>query len=140
MAMESQGVALYWSTSTSKSTSSTAAVGEVASFSGPTGSAAVIDVTHLGSTAKEKLMGLPDEGNLTMEVHLVATDSGQTNLRTDRASRTLRKACIELNDASSYYIEFDAYCSGFSVGGSVDDKLSASITLEIANAVTWSTG
>lgn len=139
MAMESQGVALYWSTSTSKSTSSTAAVGEVASFSGPTGSAAVIDVTHLGSTAKEKMMGLPDEGNLTMEVHLVATDSGQTNLRTDRASRTLRKACIELNDDSSYYLEFDAYCSGFSVGGSVDDKLSASITLEIANAVTWST-
>jgi hypothetical protein len=57
MAMESQGVSVYFSTSSANSTAAAALVEQVVSFNGPSGSAGVIDVTHLGSTAKEKLIG-----------------------------------------------------------------------------------
>ena len=138
MSIESQGVKLFWSASTSYSTAQQ--VGEVRSFNGPTGSANVIDITHLGSTAKEKLIGLRDEGQLSMDVNLNTSDAAQTALRADRASRALRKAAIKLTDASTSTLVFDAYCSGFSITGQVDQQIMANVVLEIAAAVTWTTG
>ncbi len=129
-AIESQGVTLSWKAET---------VGEVLSFSGPGGSAAIIDKTNLASTAREKMMGLPDEGQLTMEVSLDPTDDGQVQLRTDRVSRTRREAILTLTDATNTTLTFNAYCLGFAISGSVDDKITASITLEIDGAVTWNT-
>ncbi|MDY6844228.1 MAG: phage tail tube protein [Thermodesulfobacteriota bacterium] len=137
MALESQGVEFFWSETTSLSTS--VKIGEVTGFNGPTGSAAVIDVTHLDSTAKEKMMGLRDEGQITLDCNLVASNTGQINLRTDRADRNLRKACVKLNDTSSYQLQFDAYVTGFAISGAVDGKMTCGVTLEITGAVTWST-
>jgi len=62
MAIESQGAIFYWSTTTAASTSTSHAVAEVVGFNGPTGSANVIDVSHLGSTAREKLIVAPRAG------------------------------------------------------------------------------
>ncbi len=144
MAIESQGTVIYWSSagSTSASTAAANAIGEVVGFNGPSGSANVIDITHLGSTAKEKMVGLRDEGQLTMDVNFVPTDAVQTRLRTDRANRSLRKCVIKLNDnttdAATTKIIFDAYCSGFSAQGAVDQAMKGSITLEIAGACTYS--
>ena len=142
MALESQGVIIFWSTSTAASTAAADVVGEVVSFSGPGGNAAVIDVTHLGSTAKEKMMGLPDEGQLTLECNLAPTDTGQIGLRSARAARAKKKAVIKLTDSTSAPTKliFDAYCLNFSINGSVDNKISASIGLEIAGPCTWTTG
>ena len=41
----------------------------VVSFQGPGGQAAVIDVTNLASTAKEKRVGLRDECQLSLTLH-----------------------------------------------------------------------
>jgi len=41
----------------------------VVSFQGPGGQASVIDVTNLASTAKEKRVGLRDEGQLSLSLH-----------------------------------------------------------------------
>jgi len=112
-------------------------VGEVTTFSGPGGSASVIDVTHLLSTAKEKRMGLPDEGQFTFEVNLVPSDVAQTGLRSDRAARTLRNFELVLTDVSTTTLSFAAYVTGFALSGSVDNVTKASITLEITGAVTW---
>lgn len=128
-AIETQGVTFTWNT---------AAIGEIVSFNGPGGSASVIDVTHLGSTRREKRMGIADEGQLSFEVNLVPGNAGQVALRADRASRTQRECVLTLTDDSSTTLTFDAYCTQFSIQGSVDNKVSASVTLEITGEVVWS--
>ena len=144
MAQESQGVVLYWSSSgsTTASTASANAIGSVTGFNGPGGSAAIIDVTHLGSTAKEKMMGLPDEGQFSFDLLLDSADAVQTRLRADRVTRSLRKVVIKLNDSTDdktkTKILFDAYCTNFSITGSVDDVIKASVQLEITGPTSWS--
>jgi hypothetical protein len=142
MAFESQGTEFYWSTSTAASTAAGALVGEVTDFSGPGGQANIIDVTHLNSTAKEKLVGLRDEGQLSMTLNLSFSDAGQIALRADRASRSKRKAVIKFNDnttdAAKTKAIFDGYVLGFSVSGAVDDKVGANCVIEITGAVTYS--
>jgi hypothetical protein len=42
------------------------------------GSASVIDVTDLDSTAKESRTGLQDHGTLSLDIHILESDPGQT--------------------------------------------------------------
>ena len=128
-AIETQGVTFAWNTEL---------IGEIVSFNGPGGSASVIDVTHLGSTRREKRMGIADEGQFSFEVNLVPGNAGQVALRADRASRTKRECVLTLTDTSSTTLTFDAFCTQFSIQGSVDIKVSASVTLEITGEVLWS--
>jgi len=119
-------------------------IGQVTGFNGPTGAANVIDITHLGSTAKEKLIGLRDEGQVTIDVNLDTTaTSYQMALKDDRAARTLRQYEIVLTDRGTALahipsaLNYDAYVSGFAITGSVDNIVKASITMEITSAVKW---
>jgi len=127
-ALETQGVVFKWNTNI---------VGEIVSFTGPGGSASVIDITHLGSTRREKMMGIPDEGQFSFDVNLVPDNVGQAALRADRASRTMRTCILELTDTIETTLTFDAYCLNFSIQGAVDDKIQASVTLEITGEVVW---
>ena len=142
MAFEAQGTEFYWSTSTAASTGAANLIGEVTDFSGPGGQASIIDVTHLLSTAKEKLVGLRDEGQVSMTLNLSFSDAGQIALRADRASRSRRKCVIKFNDSATDAARtkaiFDGYCMGFSVTGAVDNKVSANAVIEITGAVTYS--
>lgn len=137
MSIESQGAIFYWSTSTSLSTA--ISVGEVTGFNGPSGSANVIDVTHLQSTAKEKRMGLRDEGQITLDINCVPGDSGQVKLRECRAARTQGHWALKLNDTAITQLDSHGYVTGYAVNGSVDNKVSLSVTIEITGGVTWST-
>ena len=113
-------------------------LGEVKSIQGPGGQATVIDTTNLSSTAKEKQMGLQDEGQVTLELNLDVDDAQQNGLRTDRTNQTLRNFRITLTDSSpATTLTFAAYVLTFSIGAAVDDIVSASVTLEISGAVTW---
>ena len=112
-------------------------IGEVVSHDGPGGSAAVYETTHLRSTAKEKKVGLPDEGQLTLAVNwCLATDSGQQAASVARKDRTEKNFKLTFSDDST--AEFTGYVLGLSASGAVDDKVSGSITIEITGAVTWS--
>lgn len=143
MAIESQGAIFFWSTTTAASTATANAIAQVVGFNGPSGNANVIDVSHLGSTAKEKLIGLRDEGQVSLDVNFLPTDGGQSALRADRATRTMRKAVIQLNDNTTEVartkIIFDAYVSGFSITGAVDQVVKGNIALEITGACTYAT-
>jgi hypothetical protein len=140
-ALEAQGVILQ--RGDGATTEVFTEVAEVTSFNGPGGSASVVDVTHLRSTAKEKRMGLRDEGQISFECNLIPSDEAQTGLRTDRANRTLRNFKFLLTDdpggsgSSPTTLEFSAFVLNFSISGSVDGKIAASITLEISGDVTW---
>lgn len=113
-------------------------IGELLSFTGPGGSAAVINATHLGSIAREKKMGLPDEGQFSFEVNLDPADTdGQVAVRTARTNRTLSQFQLELTDSGPTTLTFNGYVLEFSVSGGEDDLIKASITIEITGAVTW---
>jgi hypothetical protein len=119
-------------------------IGEVTGFNGPTGSANVIDVTNLGSTAKEKMIGIRDEGQVSISVNVNASaDQYQLALKNDRAARSLRKFDITFTDQATALahipsaINFDAYVTGFAITGSVDNAVKGTITLEITSAVKW---
>lgn len=138
MAYQSQGTKFFWSATTAQS--SAVQIGSVTDFTGPGGQAAVIDITHLGSTAKEKMMGLRDEGQLTLTLNYDATNTGQVALLADRANRAKKKALIKFSDTSTHIAVFDGYCLGFSITGAMDNKVSANAVIEIDGAVTFSTG
>jgi len=143
MAFESQGTEFFWSTATTvASTSTSCMVGEITDFSGPGGQASVIDITNINSTAKEKLVGLRDEGQLSLTLNLSFSDVAQGTIRADRATRTKRKVVIKFNDSTDDKTKtkalMDAYCLGFSVSGAVDNKVSANAVIEITGPVIYS--
>jgi len=109
------------------------AIGEVVDFSGPTGSASVIDATHLLSDAKEKLMGLPDEGQFTMSLNRKFSDDGQQICWAARAGRLSKNFQVTFMDTT--VMTFGGFVLEFSSGGGVDDKIGGSITVEISGAV-----
>ena len=139
MAYETQGTRFFWSTSTAGSTAQE--ITQVQNWSGLGGTAPVIDVTHLGSTAREKMMGLRDPGELTLSMIYDATAAGQVALQADAGSRTLRKMTIHWSTVSANGLgcEFFAYSGGLEITGAEDDKVMASAQIIIANAVTHTT-
>lgn len=139
MAMESQGMYVCFSTSSATTTAVAAAVEQVNSVSGPSGSANVIDVTHLQSTAKEKLIGLRDEGQVTLDINFLASATNQQKLIDMRARRIQSGLALLFNDVNRSAAKMMCYVSGFSVNAAVDAKLTASVTIEIDGPVTWTT-
>ncbi|MEG3166536.1 phage tail tube protein [Sphingomonas sp. PB2P19] len=97
------------------------------------GSAAVIDTTDFDSTAKEKSMGLPDEGQISASFIFIAKDPGQVAVRAARGTRAATKFRITLIDGTKY--DFTAYVLTFERTGGQDDVVKASANLEVTGAV-----
>lgn len=135
VALKSEGVCLYISSDVG-SPATRALIGELVDFTGPGGQAAIIDVTHLKSTAKEKLVGLPDEGQISMNLNLDPADVGQRECWEARAAQELRDFELELTDTAGTVLLFQGFVLEFSISAGVDDKISASITIEISGSVT----
>lgn len=112
-------------------------IAEIRSFSGPGGSAAIIDATTLLSTGKEKVMGLMDEGQLTLELNFSPGDTGQQALLADRAAQIRKNFQITFSDVNNATATFAAYVMGFTIGGGVDALTTATVTLEVTGAVVW---
>ncbi len=114
-------------------------VPEIKTFSGPGGSASVIDVTDLSSTAKEKRMGLADEGQLSFTINYIPDDLQHKALRSARASRKVTNfKLIFTDDTPSTTWDFAGFITGFSVSGSVDNVVEANVTIEITGSIVES--
>ena len=116
-------------------------IAEIRSFSGPGGTAAIIDATTLGSAGKEKVMGLKDEGTISLELNFSPGDTGQQALLADRTAQLRKQFKITFSNvatlANRATATFFAYVTGFTVAGGVDALTTATVTLEITDAVTW---
>ena len=122
-------------------------IGEIVSFSGPAGSAAIIDITNLASTAKQKLPGLRDEGNVTIEVNLSGATAGVDHHQRLKDDFKTRRKCVfdikltnNLATSSTSLptsLYYEGFITGFSISGAVDDVVKASITQEITSAIRW---
>jgi hypothetical protein len=136
-ALEAQGMLIKIGNGASPEVFST--ISEIKTFSGPTGSAAVIDVTDLSSTAKEKRMGLADEGQLSFTINYIPDNTQHALLRTQRASREETNfKMVFTDDSPSTTWSFSAFVTGFAVSGAVDNVVEATVTLEITGSITQS--
>lgn len=112
-------------------------IAELKSHDGPSGSATVIDASTTESTAKEKLMGLPDEGQFSISLNFDPTDTnGQVAMILARKARTLKNFQLAFPNSPSTVVAFSAYVMSFSLGGAVDGLIEGSATLEISGPVT----
>ena len=98
------------------------------------GSSSVIDVSDLSSTAKEKLAGLRDEGQIKCDFNLIPADSGQLALETARAGSALTDFELTLSDGTQY--AFSGFVLSLPKSGGVDAPVTLSATIEISGAVT----
>lgn len=114
------------------------AIGQVSAVSGlGGGSPTEIDVTSLASTGKEFLMGLKDEGEVSITLNLDTGDTQQTLLRTSRDANTLKNFELDLTDSGTTTISFSAYVKTFAIGVAVDDKITLEVALRLTGAATW---
>lgn len=133
-ALQSQGMVLQISDEASPEVFTT--IQEVMSIDGPGGSAQVIDVTDLSSTAKEKRAGLQDEGQVTFEMTYLPANTQHALLRSVRAAGTVRSFRIIFTDSPQSTWTFEALVLGFAISNAVDDVTKATVTLEVTGAIT----
>jgi hypothetical protein len=140
-AIETQGTRFFWSSSTGLST--TNEIDQVQNWSGLGGASPSIDVTDLGSTAREKIPGLRDPGELSLGLlYNPATDTGQYILRIDAGLRAKRKMCVKWSttgDANGLGMKFDAYSGGIEINGAEDDVMKGTATIILAGAASETT-
>jgi hypothetical protein len=133
--LESQGATLAISVGTSPTSFTT--IANVIDVSGPGGSASVIDITNLASVAREKRMGLPDEGQVTFNVQLDPDNATHQAVRDARKNRTECQFRLTLTDSTPTTLTFNGFVLNFSVSLAVDDVVKAAITIEVNGAVAW---
>lgn len=140
MPFASQNCILVVCTSTAYSTGTSAEVGYITGFSGPDGQAAEIDISSFESTAKEFVLGLSDEGNVSVDFRGEPTGSaGQANLISLKQSGDKTAVGLKLSDSSTTLINFDGYVKSYSLSGGVDDAVNGNTVIRITGAVTWTT-
>lgn len=119
-----------------------ATVGQITAFNGPNISAAIIDVTNLQSTAKEKLVSIRDEGQVSITVNLDPTVNADLHmsLKDDLRNRSRRMWDIKFTDTGTSLpsaIYFAGYVNGFNPSGGLDKALTAEITIALTSAIMW---
>lgn len=115
-------------------------IGHIKGFDGPGGSASIIDSSTLDSTARNKLMGLKDEGSFSFRMNLLPGEVGQEGLRDDRDAAVLRNFQVVLTDEDATTLGFAGYVTEFRITGEVDGLVEAAVTIEIDGPVDWDAG
>jgi hypothetical protein len=101
-----------------------------------TGSAAVIDVTDLSSVAKEKRMGLPDEGQCTFTLQFRPQQVTHAELGAAKADRQARTFRVTLTDTPPTVYEFSGFVLSLPISASVDAVIESGVTIEITGPVS----
>ena len=106
----------------------------VKSYSGFDGSASEIDVTDLDSTAKEKRLGLIDNGSFSIDVNVDMTDPGQIALKAAQKASSLQSFKLEYPDGTAD--TFDGFVKSFPIAGGTDAVITSTIAITISGPVT----
>jgi hypothetical protein len=101
-----------------------------------TGSAAVNDTTDLDSTAREKRMGLPDEGQCTATIMIRPKNTAHAALIDARVARTKLQLEIEFTDESpATRYRFFGYVLAVPMSANTDSILESNLVIEITGLV-----
>lgn len=117
-------------------------IGDVRSWTGPSGARAVIDATHLSSDAKEKRVGLADEGQVTFETAFAPGNAGHLALLAAKRSPNPLPFRLVLNDTEVVEDRTTGRWSGFVLGLpvtiGVDALTTMPVTVEVTGRFWWS--
>ncbi len=113
-------------------------VTNVISITGPQISKEDIEVTHLGSTAKEFISALDDPGELQLQMNWDPSNAQHVGMRSDAEGSTTRNYRIVWNDASSTQVDFLGEAMDFSLDTQPNAAVVASVRVKISGALTWS--
>lgn len=133
-ALSSQGMTI--SVDNADSPLTYTAIAEVKGIDGPGGQTAEIDVTDLSSTAKEFVLGLQDEGDITLDMNYIPGNTQHALLRTLRGSGAERNYRISFTDSPATTWTFGARVKGFSISNAVDNVTGLSVTLRVTGSIT----
>lgn len=115
-------------------------IAEITNVSGPSESAAQIDVTSFDSTSREFIAGLRDGGEISFDFNFVGSNLQQQGLRADLGAGAKRNFKLILNDhlTTPTTISFAAIVTAFSgMNGGVDAAVTASCTLKLSGDPTY---
>ena len=101
------------------------------------GSASEIDVTNLASTAKEKRLGLVDNGGFSLGIHHSNADPGQAALTARRADGAAVNMKVILPSGTTPTASFSALIKKFSKNAAVDGVVEGSVDVTVNGAITW---
>jgi len=133
-ALESQGMTLAISLTGSPSFQ---VIPDLKDLQFRTGSAAVIDTTDLSSLAKEKRMGLADEGQCTFTLMIRPKEATHAELITAKSDRQKRTFRVTLTDTPAPTVyQFEGFVLSVPIGGTVDAVIESNVTIEITGVVT----
>lgn len=132
-ALTSQGMTIAAGDSASPESFTT--ITEVKGIDGPGGQANEIEVTDLSSTAKEYILGLQDEGDITLEINYIPANTLHTQLRADKAAGTIRNYRITFTDSPATTWTFSGLVKGFAVSNATDNVTQASVTLRVSGTI-----
>ena len=110
-------------------------ISQVTSMSGPDGSATEINVTNLSSTAQEFILGLKDEGSISMDIIWDERDTQHSLLRTKFGSGASTNFRITDAGSPQKNYTFPAYVQTLSMSSGVDEVQRASVNLRISSAI-----
>jgi hypothetical protein len=113
-------------------------VGEITNISGPNIQVNMIDSTDLSDETKQRIAGLIDNGEISLDVMWDPADAEHINLYSDLVGRASTTFSITWPDSGEEIWTFSAFVSQFQPTAAVDDKLTASVTLTTTGAITVS--
>lgn len=96
--------------------------------------APVNDISDLDSSAKEKLMGLPDEGQITAPINFNPNNAVHAALVAARADRARLE--FRYTFSNGKIAQFYGYVLGVGVDANVGDAVRGQLTIEIDGVVT----
>ncbi len=109
---------------------------EIGNIDGPGGTSNEIDVTDLSSTAKEFILGLSDEGDITADLNLIPKQTQHAQLLTLKDSGAETNFRLSFTDSPPSTWTFGAYVKGLPVSNGVDNVTKGSLTLRVTGSIT----
>lgn len=132
-ALKSQGMKLEIGSGASPTTYTK--IPERKAINGPTGSATVIDTTDLDSVAKEKRLGLKDEGQISFNIHYIPKNVTHAALKAAYDSGNLTPFRLTFTDSPATQWYTNGYVNGFSISNDVDGVTMAAVTIELTGQI-----
>ena len=134
-ALESQGVLLQINADIG-SPYNYSTIPEMRDLAFRTGSASVIDVTDLASTAKEKRMGLQDEGQCTFTLNFIPANAQHGQLISAKSDREARDFRVVMTDSPQTIYFFRGYVLSVPINAAVDGVMESAVVVEITGLVS----
>ena len=109
-------------------------IGEVFHVTPPNEQADDIDVTHYGSTAREFIQGLTNNGEFQAQMNYVPGGAAELAVLAAKAAGVARSHRITFPNGKTW--TFDAIVKGWQVDPPVDNRMVATLTSKVTGSVT----